>query len=513
MEIEQEFSTSDFNFFLQPPDCSVSLQQFEEFAVSRLKLLRILERISLTTTAKDTKDWKEKIDQEISQAGLTEFQYLVKTCTDHDMYRQSQNFDHISHYILRLAFCRTEELRRWFVNQEIEFLRYKFMSSGDGKLAKKILDAHFQDTVTLVGEKDKSMLAQDLADTYFYLNKSDTTDGDVYEVPFTQCLDLVRTRRVLLKNGKAYIFHTQLLTIVCSEFRRLLSKDLTATSKMMPIVDEDERLAQIINDFDKRHTGSSYAPKGGTVTDVVTVEKLEHTQGSFPLCVKSLYDHVKKEHHLRHHGRLQLGLFFKGVGVPLEEATRFWRTHFTKKQGVDDNRFDKQYLYNIRHMYGQEGKRANYTPYSCMKIIMTSVSPGESHGCPFRHSDGVSLRVKLAEANIPATGVKEIMELVEKHHYQIACQRYFEWTHNKATVEGGVNHPNQYYGDSLKAISGSFKIKTEVTKVPTQRVNVYLKKELKEEDVTMELDKCDDNDEIYAALDDSVDITDMVPEH
>jgi DNA primase large subunit len=273
---------------------------------------------------------------------------------------------------------------------------------------------------------------------------------------------------------------------------------------MMSIIDEDERLAQILNDFDKRHTGSSYAAKGETAKDVVTVERLEQTQTSFPLCVKTLYDHVKKENHLRHFGRLQLGLFFKGVGVPLEEATRFWRMHFTKKQGVDDNRFDKQYLYNIRHMYGKEGKRADYTPYSCMKIIMSSVGPGESHGCPFRHSDGVSLRVKMAEAKIPATGVKEIMELVEKHHYQIACQKYFEWTHHKATVEGGVNHPNQYYDESQKAISGSFKVKTEVSKIATNQVKVYPKKEIKPEELEMELYKYDPDDDIIAELDDPV---------
>ena len=53
------------------------------------------------------------------------------------------------------------------------------------------------------------------------------------------------------------------------------------------------------------------------------------------------------------------------------------------------------------------------------------------------------------------------MEFVEKHHYQIACQKYFEWTHNKATVEGGVNHPNQYYNESQDVLSGNFKIKTE----------------------------------------------------
>lgn len=49
--------------------------------------------------------------------------------------------------------------------------------------------------------------------------------------------------------------------------------------------------------------------------------------------------------------------------------------------------FDKAYAYSIRHMFGKEGKRTDYTPYSCMKVILSNPpSQGDYHGehSPFK---------------------------------------------------------------------------------------------------------------------------------
>jgi DNA primase large subunit len=50
---------------------------------------------------------------------------------------------------------------------------------------------------------------------------------------------------------------------------------------------------------------------------------------------------------------------------------KFWRAEFAPKcQGES---FDKKYAYGVRYNYAKEGKRTDYTPYSCMKIIQTPV--------------------------------------------------------------------------------------------------------------------------------------------
>lgn len=52
----------------------------------------------------------------------------------------------------------------------------------------------------------------------------------------------------------------------------------------------------------------------------------------------------------------------KVVGLPIEEAVVFWRKAFGGR--ITDDKFNKEYRYNIRHSYGLEGKRTNYPALS-----------------------------------------------------------------------------------------------------------------------------------------------------
>jgi DNA primase large subunit len=107
------------------------------------------------------------------------------------------------------------------------------------------------------------------------------------------------------------------------------------------------------------------------------------TNGSSFSIWQNLHSHLQKEHKLKHWGRLQYGLFLKGAGLDLEGSQQFWERHFTRVMTHDQ--FVKGYAYSFRHMYGKEGARKNYTPFSCLKIIMGAPPEiGGFHGCPYR---------------------------------------------------------------------------------------------------------------------------------
>ncbi|CAL8086855.1 unnamed protein product [Orchesella dallaii] len=443
------------NFYTTPPTYSITLLEFEQYATERLKMLRLIERVNLTTAVRNN-EYFYTIMKEINKSlDLPTYITLLgskiadsKGDDDSDDNLYARKIDHIAHFLLRLAFARTDEQRKWFMAMEVDFFRLKLW-----KLHRinDILERHNLPFVEAKEEGKK--FNKEILDSSFVMTATVPSEMRVYKVPFIHALDLVRSRKVFLHMGYAYVPYNDVASVISVKFRSWLSESLSLLKKNIHLVEDDERLRPLITGFEKRHLGSDTSvPKNG---EMVTVAQLSgFSEKSFPLCMKQLYDVVLKEHHLKHWGRLQLGLFFKRLGLPMDEATKFWRSNFTKRPETDTSRFDKQYLYNIRHMYGQEGKRADYTPYSCMKVINSSVGPGDHHGCPFRHSDATPLRTKFVEAGVPPEGIKEILNLVEQKHYQIACQRYFEWTHDKLTIEGGVTHPNQYFIESRNVLTG-----------------------------------------------------------
>ena len=124
-----------------------------------------------------------------------------------------------------------------------------------------------------------------------------------------------------------------------------------------------------------------------------------------------MMERLASESHLKHWGLQQLSLFLKAIGLPMEQALLFFRQQFAPRcaytshhlapsgplalqhvllpqlqacaaqprdalphdchflRSTSGEKFARQYAYSLRYNYGQEGKREDWSEYSCVRII------------------------------------------------------------------------------------------------------------------------------------------------
>ncbi|XP_069091858.1 DNA primase large subunit isoform X1 [Pleurodeles waltl] len=441
-------------FYLQPPTENISLADFELFAIERLKLLKAVESLGVSYL-KTNEQYKSKLESELRKL---KFPYRPPGDVITDDEYDNRRKDHISHFILRLAYCQSEDLRRWFIQQEMDLFRFRFNEMTKAGIQDFL--AYNKLKYDAISNEEKEFYKDKLMRATVGLSIPKIEEQEFYKVPFQDALDLVRPRKVFLRKGFAYVPHQDIVAIVLNDFRTKLSKALALTARALPAVQSDERLQPLLNHLSHCYTGKDYsAQKNAGTISLEQIDSLSAT--SFPLCMRQLHKSLRDNHHLRHGGRMQYGLFLKGIGITLDQALQFWKLEFIKGK-VDAEKFDKTYSYSIRHNYGKEGKRTDYTPYSCMKIILTNPpGQGDFHGCPFRHSDPELLKQKLQSYKIPSAGITQILDLVKGMHYQLACQKYFELIHNIDDCGFSLNHPNQYFAESQRLLTGGRDVKKE----------------------------------------------------
>ncbi|RDA93507.1 hypothetical protein CP533_3964 [Ophiocordyceps camponoti-saundersi (nom. inval.)] len=447
------------NYYSEPPTADITLEQFEQWAIDRLRVLAELEACSFRNkTPAETATHMQPI--------LEKFLPLSANSSGSSKLFAQRQKDHYSHFILRLAFASTEDLRRRFVRAESMLFRLRF--NGDDLRERTAfvsgLDLDWRESVT---EDEKQALASELAAVAGPPKKGGrgraAEDETWLKVDWERVPDLVEQRRVFVKAGKAFVPGKEVSSMIVAEFSTRLQRQLELTARALPRLDEDNRLTPILQHLSKNFTtpdstyASSTAPEGAEMT-ASNVDGLSH---QFPACMSNLHRSLRRDAHLKHYGRLQYTLFLKGMGLNLDECLLFWRNSFHK---INDDTFNKEYRYNVRHAYGDVGGDGNrrgggYSPFSCQKILTEHPpGPGEAHGCPYRHFSMENLTTLLQDMGVTDRAVLQgVKEDKKGQKFHMACNRVFEHVHKaeikRAKDEGimtanqleTIIHPNEYF--------------------------------------------------------------------
>jgi len=227
------FGTDDLglSFYQNPPNVEVSVREFEELTRDRLKVLHVFDRACGYDTRLDAVgELKSKVSKELSETRLS-LNYPKATAGDAFL-EQKADFmrrDAISHYALRLAFCKTREARDWLVMQEQRLFVHRFEAlrpeAQEACLSKFGLECRKVDPAARMGG-DKGNLLELLQQTtpggkiWRDAGAPPLPEPNFYEMHFTDVSPgLISSRRVVLQGGRAYVPSGSLKVILAKKFK------------------------------------------------------------------------------------------------------------------------------------------------------------------------------------------------------------------------------------------------------------------------------------------------------
>mmetsp|Transcript_15094 Transcript_15094/g.44047 ORF Transcript_15094/g.44047 Transcript_15094/m.44047 type:complete len:513 (+) Transcript_15094:78-1616(+) len=454
------------SFYVDPPDVEVSVREFEEFTRDRLKLLHAFDRVcTYDTPLPAVPELKPRLTKELIDSRLTlAYPNASNVQTFLEQKAEFVRRDSLSHFALRLAFCKTRDARDWFVRQEQRLFLMRFDSlntdgqeayiAASGMRCKKFVES--SETTGKPKLKDLQHTTPG-AKIWGDNQKAPRYDDRFYEMPFYEVTpNLIGSRRVIVHGGIAYVPSSALKLILAKNFKDQLTTSLDVAFNGLPTALGDPRIGGFLRDLQDYGMQLLVAPKSSADDpgDKLSVENFEeYMVRSFPPCMRRLVEKQREQKkHLKHQGRLQLRPFLKDCGFSIDESFKWWKQELTKDPDIDAASFDKNYVYDVEHAYGKKGHLQGQNCFGCPKIIgFPSESTGQVHGCPFRHSDINVLKQQLHRWQIPEATMREVEKLINNgKHFQLACIEYFKAKHPGSEGEGVGNSPGDFFRESCR---------------------------------------------------------------
>lgn len=204
------------NIYATPPTADITLEQFEQWAIDRLRILAELEACSFRN-----KSFPETLAH--MKPLLDKYLPLESNTSSSTRLAAERQKDHYSHFILRLAFSSTEDLRRRFSRVETMLFRLRLELDGS-KERMEFVQSLSLDWEPVSADERTTYMTELSAISGF--RKGAMDEETYFKVDWERVPDLVESRRVFLKSGKAFVPSKELSSMVAVEFTKRLERAL-----------------------------------------------------------------------------------------------------------------------------------------------------------------------------------------------------------------------------------------------------------------------------------------------
>lgn len=344
----------------------------------------------------------------------------VETLHDHRAMDMSCDDDELSHFACRLVTATVPWACQWFIAAETRLFRARLAALNLSEIKCLFYTVYMRrahglcvrDGVTVVGHGTRFVADMAVA--------NDVDDGSDILVYFSHAPELVMRGRVRLEGGYFTLQEDHLVPVLVNVFRHYLTErmDILRTSTALQ---SDDRFTTFTIDI--------FAASGKTA------EQLRDILDCSPPCIGLIVKRMRRHRHLKHNDRQVLIRHLKECGLPVDNCIDFFRSNFS----CDQARFDREFVYLIRHNYGLEGKRADYPCYPCYRIMDMQACPFVSraqmhayldeHGMAdiedaiFEDADGRNGVKGCTRLLAHVTGSKDVSLVASPYKYFETCRR------------------------------------------------------------------------------------------
>ncbi|CAE7329494.1 Prim2, partial [Symbiodinium sp. CCMP2456] len=305
----------------------VSIREFEEpvvdFTVNRLKLLHLIDKACGGRSKAGTSSefrlenmgaLRPQLARDLRDCGLSLGYPKADRVNGFLLEKvEFQSRDNISHFALRLAFCKSNEAREWLLKQEqrLFVLRFEGLNT-DAKEAfvesTGIRAQRFEEPSE--GGPTLSMLQKCTAGVKTWRDGRAEVEQVFYAMSFTEVPPaFIAGRRVVVKKGKAYVPASSLKMIVAKKFKDLLAASLDVAFQGIHMALADPRVGLFLRQLQEMGMQlvlpmrTSSTEEAGEKLNLGNFEEL--LSRSLPPCMRRLVERQREtKKHLKHAGRI-----------------------------------------------------------------------------------------------------------------------------------------------------------------------------------------------------------------